>query len=409
MTSAGSEPEGSRSPGNAAAAAASREIVRLELPEWLRTLGTGAWLIVGLIVLIGAFLLLLALIAPVLVPLVIAAVLASILVPVVDRLERWRIPRWLGSVMLLLAGVAVAIGLVVLVGRLVVAQGGLIWAELTAGLDAAGELVVPGSELGLQFVALLQATLGVVLAGALGSLVSSATLVLVGVVLGLFMLLFLLTDWIPITTWLTRHIGLPVHLAEDVLAGTVRAFRGYALGLTEIGLANAAVVGLGAVLLQLPGAVVIVLVTFVASYVPYFGAFLSGALAVFVALGTHDLPTALVMLAIVVLANTTIQNLLEPFAYGRSLRLHPLAILITTTGGALLFGLMGAILAAPLTSAAVNALRLLTDAGFFDPPGTAEPSRPSDPPWPDGEVGAEDQTSAAPGDGTEPSLSDTQL
>jgi AI-2E family transporter len=50
-----------------------------------------------------------------------------------------------------------------------------------------------------------------------------------------------------------------------------------------------------------------------------------------------------------------IQNVLEPFAFGSRLRLHPLAVLITVTAATMLFGILGAILAAPLTSAAVNA------------------------------------------------------
>jgi predicted PurR-regulated permease PerM len=80
------------------------------------------------------------------------------------------------------------------------------------------------------------------------------------------------------------------------------------------------------------------------------------------------------MLAIVLLANNTIQDFFEPFAFGRSLRLHPLVVLVATTAGTLLFGLMGALLAAPLTSAFLNAVRVLREAGLFD--GAA----PSDPP-----------------------------
>ena len=155
-------------------------------------------------------------------------------------------------------------------------------------------------------------------------------------------------------------------MSSELLDGTVRAFRGYALGLTEIGVMNAAVVGIGAVALGIPSAGPIALVTFIASYVPYFGAVLAGAFAVVVALGAQGLPVALAMLAIVLLANTTIQNFFEPFAFGRSLRLHPLVVLVATTAGTLLFGLMGAILAAPLTSASLNALRVLREVGLFD-------------------------------------------
>jgi putative heme transporter len=348
-----------------AATAATREIVRLQLPSWLRTLGTSAWLLVGIVVLITIVFLVLALVTQVLIPLVIAAVLAAILVPVVDRLERWRVPRWLGAPLLLLVGLSLVAVILTLVVRVVVNQSNEIWSRLAAGLDSAGDQVDPDGSHGAGLVELVQEVLRVLSVGAVGSVVSSAAALMLGLVLGVFMLLFLLKDWAPITTWAAGHTGLPPRLGEQVLDGTVRAFRGYAFGLTLLGVANGVVVGLGAVVLGVPLAGTIALVTFVASYVPYFGAFVAGAFAVFIALGANGLPVALAMLAIVLMANNTIQNLLEPFAFGRSLRLHPLVILITTTAGTLLFGLMGAILAAPLTSASLNALRVLRDAGMF--------------------------------------------
>lgn len=357
-----------------AATAATREFVHLRLPPWLRTLGTGAWLVVGIAVLVGITLMLLAGVASLMIPLVVAAVLAAILVPAVDRLERWRVPRWLGAALLLLVGLSIVVIVVVVVLRVLIDQGYDIWLQVTAGLDTAGEQLDPGGERGEHLATVLASALRALLAGALGSALFSATALLVGVVLNVFVLLFLLKDWQPITTWGTRHAGLPPRVASELLDGTVRAFRGYALGLTEIGVMNAAVVGVGAVALGVPAAGPIALVTFIASYVPYFGAVLAGAFAVVVALGAQGLPVALAMLAIVLLANTTIQNFFEPFAFGRSLRLHPLVVLVATTAGTLLFGLMGAILAAPLTSASVNALRVLREVGFFD--GAAPSDQP---------------------------------
>jgi predicted PurR-regulated permease PerM len=151
----------------------------------------------------------------------------------------------------------------------------------------------------------------------------------VGTVLAIFMLLFLLKDWNQITGWTLGHVGLSPAVSRSILAGTVSAFRGYVAGLTLIGVANAVVVAVGALLLGVPMA------------------------------GT----IALAMLAIALLANNTIQNVVEPFAFGARLRLHPLAVLLTVTTASLLFGFMGAILAAPLTSAAVNTYHLLRDAG----------------------------------------------
>jgi predicted PurR-regulated permease PerM len=358
-----------------AATAASDRIVRLQLPPWFRTIGTGAWLLVGITALLAIVLLLATLVTQVLIPLAIAAILAAVLVPVVDRLESWRISRWLGATLVLLVGLSVVVVIVTLVIRVVVNQSGAIWAHLGAGLDTAGDQVDPNSNRGAQLVHVAQGVLRILLVGVLGSAVSSATVLLLGVVLGVFMLLFLLKDWVPITTWTAGHMGLPPQLGELVLQGTVRAFRGYALGLTLLGVVNGLVVGLGALLLGVPLAGVIALVSFVASYAPYIGACVAGAFAVFVALGANGLWVALAMLAIVLLANNTIQNLFEPFAFGRTLHLHPLVVLVTTTTGTLLFGFMGAILAAPLTSASVNAVRLLREAGTFDqaterPPGT---------------------------------------
>ena len=63
-------------------------------PDWLQTLGRGAWLLVGIAVLLAIAFFLLGLISDLLIPLIFAAILAAIFVPLVDRLEQWRLPRW---------------------------------------------------------------------------------------------------------------------------------------------------------------------------------------------------------------------------------------------------------------------------------------------------------------------------
>ena len=67
------------------------------LPEWFQTLGRGAGLLVGIAVLLAIAFFLLGLVSDLLIPLIFAAILAAIFVPLVDRLERWRLPRWLGA------------------------------------------------------------------------------------------------------------------------------------------------------------------------------------------------------------------------------------------------------------------------------------------------------------------------
>jgi predicted PurR-regulated permease PerM len=189
------------------------------------------------------------------------------------------------------------------------------------------------------------------------------------IVTGLFILLFLMKDWQLVTDGtadqLAALLGLPDRVGRQIVSDTVHSFRGYAWGLTIVGLMNGAVVGLGALLLGVPLAGPIAVVTFVTSYIPFFGAFFAGAFAVLVALGAKGLSVALAMLAITLLANNTLQNLLEPVAFGRTLRLHPLVVLLVTTAGTLLFGVLGATLAAPVTAVTLRTISLLGDAGLF--------------------------------------------
>jgi len=98
----------------------------------------------------------------------------------------------------------------------------------------------------------------------------------------------------------------------------------------------------------------IVLINFVAAYVPYLGGWSAGAFTVLIALGSEGSETALAMAIVVLLANGILQQLIQPIAYGAALKLHPLAVLIVTIAGGCLFGAIGLVLAAPLLSAAVR-------------------------------------------------------
>ena len=73
-----------------------------------------------------------------------------------------------------------------------------------------------------------------------------------------------------------------------------------------------------------------------------------------VALGSEGTGAAVAMTVIVLLANGALQQLIQPIAFGTALGIHPLAVLIVTIAGGALFGTIGLVLAAPLTSAAVH-------------------------------------------------------
>jgi predicted PurR-regulated permease PerM len=114
------------------------------------------------------------------------------------------------------------------------------------------------------------------------------------------------------------------------------------------------VVALGALILGVPMIGTIAAITFLGGYVPYIGAWGAGAFAVLIALGDGGTDAAAGMIVVELLANSILQQLVQPFAMGAALGIHPLAVLVVTIAGGALFGAVGLILAAPLTSAVVR-------------------------------------------------------
>ena len=101
---------------------------------------------------------------------------------------------------------------------------------------------------------------------------------------------------------------------------------------------------------------------------------LLGAFAVLLALSSQGTTAALIMLVIVLLANGLLQNIVQPIAFGATLELSPLVVLIVSVGLGAIFGMVGLVLGAPLTSAAVHISKELAAARAKakQPPAAAE-------------------------------------
>jgi predicted PurR-regulated permease PerM len=167
-------------------------------------------------------------------------------------------------------------------------------------------------------------------------------------------LFFLLKDGPSLRASVDRHLGVPLTVAQTITGDVITSLRRYFLGVTIVAAFNGVVVGIAALILDVPLAATIALVTFLCAYVPYLGAFVAGAFAVILALGTQGTTVGLIMLVVVILANGGLQQIVQPIAFGATLGIHPLVVLIVTIAGGCLFGMIGLVLAAPLTSAAVH-------------------------------------------------------
>jgi len=337
-------------------------------PQWLRDLGISSWLLFGVAgALVGAIWLL-SLTETIVMPLITAGIIAAVASPLVDWLNRRGVPRGIGAalVMLLIVLIAFGVGLLVLTG--IASEATSLSARLQEGASqlqawtqdlgvkestAAHANADTSSGLSSAFTALTHGLLGGI------DRLASLAVFLSFTALSLF---FLLKDGPTIGGFVERHLGVPVSVAHSVLGRVAGSMRGYFLGVTIVALWSALIVGAGALVLGVPLIGTIAVVTFLGGYVPYIGAWVAGGFAVLIALGGEGTEVAIAMAVIVLLANGVLQQLVQPIAYGAALRLHPLAVLISTIAGGCLFGTVGLVLAAPLLSAAVRIVADLTAA-----------------------------------------------
>ena len=166
--------------------------------------------------------------------------------------------------------------------------------------------------------------------------------------------LFVLKDGPVMHRFVNRHLGVPEPIANVVTTNIAKSLRSYFLAVTIVAAFNAVLIGGAAVVLGVPLAGTIAVVTFVGAYVPFVGAWVAGAFAVLLALSTGSSSDALIMAVVALLANGILQQMIQPFVMGATLSLNPLVVLVVTIGAGALFGMVGLTLAAPLTSAAVH-------------------------------------------------------
>lgn len=129
------------------------------------------------------------------------------------------------------------------------------------------------------------------------------------------------------------------------------AVEGFMRGTTFVALIDAVLIGAGLLVLDVPGAVGLAALVFVTAYIPYLGAFLSGAVAVLVALADRGWVIGLWVLGLVLLVQVIEGNVLQPVVQSRTVQMHPVVVMLAITAGASVAGILGMLLAVPLTAA----------------------------------------------------------
>ncbi|WP_374206015.1 AI-2E family transporter [Gordonia zhenghanii] len=189
--------------------------------------------------------------------------------------------------------------------------------------------------------------------------------------LTVFLLIFFLYDGHRLWGYVTRLV--PQGSRERVRGASAAGFRTletYVRATVLVAAIDAAVIGIGLAILGVPLVLPLVLIIFLGSFIPIVGSFVSGSLAVAVTLTTQGWVNAVIVLAILVFVMTFEGHVLQPFVLGRSVKLHPAAVILAIAFGLMLAGLVGGLLAVPLVA-------FLDTAFTWHPRKTVPPPRDS--------------------------------
>lgn len=326
------------------------------LPPWLRRLA-----LYGVCVLIAAGVVyvlshVLALLTPVVLAIAAALLLAALFGPLVERMVRARVPRWLAAVAAVLGGLVIVIGTLVLVGIAAADEAGRLADEATQGIERIQDWLVRTFGLEQEQLDRLRERLSEWAQGAGSGAVQGALTVLeilASALLALVLLFFLLKDGPSGWQWFLRAFNAENRDKAD-RAGRAgwHTLTGYVRGIVVIAAIDAIGIGAALLVLGVPLAVPLALLTFLACFIPILGATFAGAVCVLVALAANGPADALLVLIAVVVVQQAEGNLLEPLIMGRALRLHPAVVLIAVAAGSLIAGIAGALLATPVVAVA---------------------------------------------------------
>lgn len=180
-----------------------------------------------------------------------------------------------------------------------------------------------------------------------------------GFVLLVVVLFFFLKDGPQLWEFVLRPFEGENHRrAQRIGDKTVTTLGSYVRGTAGVALVDAVGILIGLLILQVPLAFPLAVLVFLLAFIPIVGATVAGILAALVALVANGWVSALLVVGVVVLVNQLEGNFLQPFLMGRSMRLHSFVILIALTIGTVLGGIVGAVLAVPITAVVWGAVQV---------------------------------------------------
>jgi predicted PurR-regulated permease PerM len=306
----------------------------------------------------------------ILLPVILALIVTTVLQPPARFLERrLNIPGTLAAALTLVGSLAVLVAVGVLIAPSVGSQSGDIARDASQGLTKVQSWLADSDLVTGQQVS-------TVVGAAQDRLTSSASSIASGVLVGvgavtsaiitllitLILTFFFLKDGRRFAPWLRSLTGSRVgpHLVE-VSARSWATLGGFIRTQALVSLIDAVLIGAALLVVGVPLAVPLAILTFFGGFIPIVGAVTVGAIAVLVALVSNGFTGALIILAVIVAVQQLEGNVLSPMLQSRSSDLHAGVVLLAIALGSTLFGIIGAFLAVPVVGTAAAILRYLNE------------------------------------------------
>lgn len=315
------------------------------VPRWLDRVAQWGWRLLAILVVALASLFILGLVPLVVAPLLLAGILAASVVPLVGVLRRrgWSNQRAAavvtgGSVLAILAIMVVA----------VVALGPGLSDAISGAEDGAADASDATNGI-LEWLETASAEVGTSIVGIVTGALTAVSSFVVVLVLASLLTFYILRDgrrgWEriaqPLGDWQRAEL-------ETTLRDSIAVLGGYMGGTAVISAVGALSQLLIMLVLGLPFAVPVAILSFFACFIPYVGGFVTTGLAFLIAVAFGD-PTTILIMGIYTLVFNIVQgNVVTPLVYRRAVHLHPAIILLAIPAGGALAGILGMFMAVPI-------------------------------------------------------------
>ncbi len=348
----------STAPGDASGLAASGQS-RL-VPSWLENLAELSWRVLVVVALVVVLWFMATYIWTVTASIAVAIVVAAVFAPAVLRL------RDRGRSRNAAAGIVWAIAILTVGAVLLI----LVVAFLPYVADLASRLAAGSSQFQAQMddlqlpswlSGLLQDAISEAQAAggsAVSAIVGSVAGVVTVLILATFLVFFFLRDGDKAWLWIFQSLG-PGKLEQITSAGDDALSRvgGYLRGTTVLAAIMAISAYVFMVLLGVPLALPLAILTFAATYIPYVGGYISTAAILLVTYGSLGSGPTIVMMVLVGLRGAAISYFIRPAIYRRTVSIHPALVLIVLPAGFQLGGMFGLFAAVPITAVVLTVAR----------------------------------------------------